>query len=73
LKPPFRKASFPKAFHDHEARLLTRGHFTPFGQSGEEIEDSVEMGLWLYPKGQEPKLGGGKATFSGKGTTTVDR
>ena len=22
---------------------------------GEEIEDSVEMGLWLYPKGQEPE------------------
>jgi hypothetical protein len=40
---------------------------------GEEIEDSVEMGLWLYPKGQEPKLEGGKAAFSGKGTTTADR
>ncbi len=22
---------------------------------GEEIEDAVEMGLWLYPKGQEPQ------------------
>ena len=22
---------------------------------GEEIEDSVELGIWLYPKGEEPK------------------
>src|SRR5207245_10008878 len=22
---------------------------------GEEVTDSVEVGLWLYPKGQEPK------------------
>ena len=55
------------------ARIEDRlGH--PLPRVGEEITDSVELGIYFYPKGQEPKYRQALALFSGitGGNRTLD-